>query len=186
MIKRIMNWLEHHGDKGFFYKTEDGRELFYPWAIPGEAFYTDGTQKKQLNILIYSLCALFLSHILILIFFENQVPSQTFWKIAEFLLTLSYFPTYILGVFFITRRSEQYAAPKAQRLPKKSLRFIMPLLLFALLTSLFLEVKTFSNSPMLNNTIAFIITAEIIFFAYFFIKIESSKGCFFYREPRHR
>ena len=35
-------------DEEFFKKDEEGRDIFYPWAYPGEAFYVD--QKKEIQI----------------------------------------------------------------------------------------------------------------------------------------
>jgi uncharacterized membrane protein len=60
VLKRYLNYRRKLAEPRFFRKDEEGRELFYPWGYPGEAFYVDETQKKQAVRFFYIIAVLLL------------------------------------------------------------------------------------------------------------------------------
>lgn len=53
------------GDDPFFCKDEDGRDIFYPWGYPGEGFYVNQRQYKQLRFVFWLVWGAFVSAVCI-------------------------------------------------------------------------------------------------------------------------
>jgi hypothetical protein len=59
----------------FFRKADDGRDIFYPWCYPGEAFYINEKQKKKIGTFLFIFDLTFISCFIIPEMFRTQLSN---------------------------------------------------------------------------------------------------------------
>lgn len=180
ILVRFKKWL-HHDNDIFFRKDEDGRDLFYPWGYPGEAFNVCKTQKKQIIFVLYLMLAIFV------IFFyatgmtykpDNYIRSVWLWITPATVLG----SLYCAYVFFLFKsRKLSPSALNEEPGISASFRFLLAMLLGH---SGFLIV-TISINP---NYLPFELALAFILVVYGVLCILAfkNKGFFYTKPPKRR
>ncbi len=124
MIKKLFV-----GNDAFFRKDEEGKDLFYPWGYPGEAFYVGESQKKHITFVLYFVAIIFLTDFYVAgttYNTDNYIASVWMWISPVTVLI----PLYSLYVFFLYKMEKlQLKISKETRRVPASFRFFLAMLL---------------------------------------------------------
>ena len=105
----------------FFRKDEEGKDLFYPWGYPGEAFYVDDKQKRKISLFIGLYAALIIGYSVLAAIsdaaFSWGLEVTAVWYLILFTMIV---PCYVFAMYIIKNGNKFYVVPKENRLGKKS------------------------------------------------------------------
>jgi len=96
-----------------FRKDEEGKDLFYPWGCPGEAFYVNQRTFNRILIFLNIFSILFVVYVCGAVFADLQnMISQNTWN-QLFSSVFIFFPgLYICGMHLFSKGASVYVVPK--------------------------------------------------------------------------
>jgi hypothetical protein len=108
-IKKIQRWFKLQPDKELevfhFQKDEEGKDVFYPWGCPGESYYINANQKKQLKNLIYFMRIFSIISIpIIFLYYELTHEGQYKFNWIIVLAVTAYLIIHFIIMYFFTRK----------------------------------------------------------------------------------
>lgn len=176
-MSKIFGWLKSLDN--FFQKDNQGKDIYYPWSYPGEAFYIN--KKQEILIILFSwiLAIFFLITVFGVIYADHQ-NMISLSKITDCIVmssTMLLTILYILLMYILGKFTDFYILPKDKRPPKKINKGWI-VLCFPIY-QIFLTVL--SNNWISMMSIAFVMMniAYIFFITGFLIKLKRTQGyCF--------
>lgn len=160
-----------------FIQDQQGNYLFYPWGIPGEAFYATPKTMKILVLSFVGLALLFALSVAITIYLREVTSITTSamnycWGGISAVVPLAY----ITIIKISSYKANFVRSEEGIRTPKKGVlvlgAFILAWQIIAILTAL--DDPSLSTLSMLAIVICLFLTS--ILNAYAFWKIHSSRG----------
>lgn len=180
-IKKIKSALFWKGD-GFFGKSEDGREIYYPWGLPGEAFYVDQRQSKLIIILHYFMAFLILVSFVMSEFLPtigiDTFMGQILWAMVNLVL-LWVAVIYILSMHILKIKADLFSPSTKNSLPKKWILFWALLIVLSFFLWAPLSISSFLVLPILLQAITCVGLFLTIYVVYVLMRIRSTKGYYF-------
>ena len=168
------------GDDAFFRKDEDGRNLFYPWGYPGEAFLINDKIKSSLVLCGYGL----LFSYALIIFFACLFNYYGFISLNALSFAVSaftsvYFLAYLYLMFYFKKRSQLYALSEGERQRKvKALLFSWVFILVQTdYINSAIEMNIFSS--LIGRSFFLFLSACTILMFYVFYLIIKTRGYLF-------
>lgn len=142
----------------FFRKDENGDEVFYPWGYPGEGFYVDEKQKRDIKIFLYLIISILFSGFVLWIC-TYQATNEDFNRtIFLFTVSLTIFPmSYILFTYRFCRNLK----PHISALRQIPLRNILTILLTIFFQFLFMIFGVYLNQGNSLLIVIFILSGGI-------------------------
>lgn len=158
----------------YFLKVSGGKEVFYPWGAPGEAFYISKNQKKAIVLISSILGVAFSFGVIVLIYadYNNVIGEYETRRIGEALFMI--FPLlYILMAYAVGKIASQ--ARDIEGCQVKSARTAVLWFSIVLVESLGVweEVESASWVP------AFLCFSYVCFISFIWLKLKKTKGYFF-------
>lgn len=169
------------GDDLFFRKDEEGRDLFYPWGYPGEAFYVEENQKKRIALILYLIAIILLTDFYvagITYNSEDYIKSVWLWISPVSILGSLYF----FYVFLLYKRNK--LRPKiSKEIQGVSASFRFFLAMFLAHTGiLVMAIYTDPNYTPFKLALVFI----LVFYTILCVLAFRCKGCFVQRTLKSR
>jgi hypothetical protein len=157
----------------FFRKTDDGRDVFYPWGYPGEGIFLEGGKKRRLFLwfnayfLFIGLCG-----ILSILLQEFNVITNIVGQFIFLIIGMVFVPVYVFAVHFIKRGKEFLITPKEER-PTK----------WAFLWVFVVSVGQIDGFYLYADKVPLVFLIfyglSFLFTSYVFIKILRTRGYYF-------
>jgi|GEM_PF-3025568 len=160
----------------FFGKDENGKDIFYPWGKPGEAFYV---KKKQIiHIYLFNLFILILLSIGLSnkdIYELQSIFSANVWEDIVTLIAALIFAIYIVGMHIFRKNKTLYVLPKDRRPPRKAIGCLWLWLCFILMQLHGMWIALENKSLL----ILIFYSIDVLCISYFLMKIWRTRGYYF-------
>ncbi len=169
--------MSHKNENPFFRHDLEGRNVFYPWGYPGEAFYTNNTEKKKLLAFCYfvfsSLC---ICSILSVFAHYNDLITLSSLNYLLSIVCVIFPITYIFGVYELTKTLIPYVENQKTKLKKK---ILMPWLIVLPITASMFDMLQFFSVAFYMSLLCFIFSSiYVLFISFFLLKLQKNKGYF--------
>ncbi len=168
------NLLNEQNQLVFLSKDKDGKDLFYPWSKPGEAFYISKTQKVLFSILGLGLLVLSAAAACWAYYLYGESYINDYLFALIFWLPLF---SYILIVRAILQHSNCYVSSEEKR-PTKYNTFILLGPLYYQIQALISALHDSSLSEIAFGAIAFLSSSSALLIVYILVRAWISKGYF--------
>jgi len=172
--KRNNWWSFSEPGAKLFGKDESGRNVFYPWGTPGEAFYV--SEKQLIHILLFFFFLLILFGICILereLYKLQNVFNPNVWEATISLIYISLPVIYVAGMHLIRKGKTLYLLSEQERPPKRG----MYILLFSIVS---FQVAALATAPThLFVPLVILSTACIVSFFKSLMGLRNSRGYYF-------
>jgi len=168
------------GNDKFFRKDEEGRDLFYPWGYPGEAFCTDLKQRKRIEkfFLAFSVLVIFAVFGTIFAHVEGIISLNILLYVGG--VGHTFFPAfYILSMYSFRKDVSVLAIPKDRRVPKKIIKLLLILIISYQGASILTALKDELISPVISIGLVALNVVGALCISYVLIKIYKTKGYYF-------
>lgn len=133
--------------KSFFFRNEEGKNLFYPWGYPGTGFYVDEKQKKRIVRFLYTI-----SFSLIVLFIASDLASRyelidLYGKIIILNIAWIAFPAWYYYKIRIFTKDLVLNAVKIDKKPK--IFYVLLFLLFIQFLNIISAIYAYAEAPAL-------------------------------------
>ena len=166
------------GDDAFFRKDEDGRNLFYPWGYPGEAFHVNQTQKKRIMFFIDFVKTLLMLGVAGMVYLlAKSVMNLSTMLYLFTTVNMSFALFYIWRVYLLRREAGLYVIPAEKRSKKV---IVTPwIIVFFEIIAIGVAINDHSISSFVS--MVFITTSIVgtIYISYLALRIQRTKGYLF-------
>ncbi len=132
---------------GFFRIDEQGKMLFYPWGYPGESFYVEERQKKQITVFFYMVTPLFILSMMKIAYLPRDGVAELDTSLLLFTINFFFFLVVYCGFMRFFTRNLKFYIDKKKVIPKGT---IQASLIFLSLQIFFTTIGVYYNhgSPL--------------------------------------
>lgn len=167
------------GDDLFFRKDEEGRDLFYPWGCPGEAFHINADKKRDIRFFFGLFEIGIMSAITMgIFFFAKQILSISlfyYWAVISTLFSI----VYIAYMAFLKKTLSPFLLPKISR-PRKF--YSMPWIVsFLQLMAIWVSVQYSSSYSIVVIIFWIFCSASFACSALFAFFLQKTRGYILFR-----
>jgi hypothetical protein len=161
-------------DSLFFRTDEDGHNLFYPWAYPGEAFILSEKQKLFLEIIFITLSVTIFVVCIGYIYFDsnNYIKAQTSDYVISIFI-MAYTTMYFIFVLLISKSTKFHIVSQTERPAKKRI-IILAIVIFS--SQMIGIIAPIAEWSLVFTTISGV---YLFFIFYALYKLHKTKGYFF-------
>jgi len=157
----------------FLRKDKGGRELFYPWGYPGEAYCLDEKQKGYVLFFLYFVFVFFLVCTFTSIYanYQNIIGQNVLFYTNA--VIFMFFPSLYFCIIYIFQKSaESYIEIKEKR-SEKAVFLTWFVIVFVEIFAVFTSFKEGLMFPF------FLFASYILIITFFLIKLKKNKGYIF-------
>lgn len=163
---------------GFFRTDEQGKMLFYPWGYPGESFYIEERQKKQITVFFYIIASLFILSMMKIAYLPRDGVAELDTTLLLFTLNSFFFLFVYCGFMRLFTKNLKFYIDEKRVIPKGT---IQALLIFLSLQILFTTIGVYYNhgSPLFTWVLVFVNSLFCILLIFLAIWTIRNKGYYF-------